>query len=146
MALIEVRDYHYDPDRMDDYREWAGQAGPWLRGRWDVSGYWVECGQEGQLFGADPQPSAHGPANVTWIIRWRDREERDTAWEALWQDDEWNDLGIVTPDSRGTGNSRSAFSRSCETPRAGPLRRRRTGSCGLRGTGCPGWRHGTVNS
>ena len=38
MALIEVRDYHYDPDRMDDYRRWAAEAGPWLRQRWNMSG------------------------------------------------------------------------------------------------------------
>jgi hypothetical protein len=101
MALIEVRDYHYDPDRMDDYRVWAALAGPWLSNRWDVSGFWVDAGEEGQLFGADPQPSQHGPANVTWIIRWHDRSKRDTEWDELWQDDEWNELWERHPGFEG---------------------------------------------
>ncbi len=101
MALIEVRDYHYDPDRLDDYRRWAAEAGPWLRARWNVSGFWVDGGEEGQLFGADPQPSPHGPANVTWTIRWSDRAERDAAWDALWEDDGWNDLWARHPGFEG---------------------------------------------
>lgn len=90
--MIEVRDYHYDPSRLPEYRAWAAEAGPWLRDRWDVDGFWVRGDEEGELFGADPVPSPHGPANVTWVIRWSDRAERDAAWEALWQDDAWNDL------------------------------------------------------
>jgi hypothetical protein len=101
MGLIEVRDYHYDPDRMDEYREWAAQAGPWLRDRFDMSGFWIDSGEEGQLFGADPQPSPHGPANVTWIIRWADRVEREAAWERLWEDPEWNALWDLHPGFEG---------------------------------------------
>ncbi|MDH3298898.1 MAG: hypothetical protein OES24_00145 [Acidimicrobiia bacterium] len=33
MALIEVRDYHDDPDPMVAYRAWAAEAGPWPRQR-----------------------------------------------------------------------------------------------------------------
>ena len=101
MVLIEVRDYHYDPDRMDEYRVWAAQAGPWLRDRWDISGFWVDFGEEGQLFGSDPRPSAHGPANVTWIIKWRDRVERDAACDELWRDDDWNQLWERHPGFEG---------------------------------------------
>lgn len=98
MALIEVRDYHYDPERIDAYWAWAAQAGPWLRQRWDVSGFWIAAGDDdARLFGADPRPSPHGPANVTWTIRWRDRAERDAAWDDLWADDSWNDLWARHP-------------------------------------------------
>ncbi len=54
MALIEIRDYHCDPDRMDDYRRRAADAGPLLRERWSMSGFWVDCGQDSQLFGGEP--------------------------------------------------------------------------------------------
>lgn len=98
---MEVRDYHYDPDRMDAYRVWAAEAGPWLRDRWEVSGFWIDAGQENLLFGADPQPAPHGDANVTWVIRWDDREQRDAAWEELWEDPEWNALWERHPGFEG---------------------------------------------
>lgn len=101
MAVIEVRDYHYDPDRMDAYRAWAAEAGPWLRQRWDMAGFWVAAGEEADLFGADPRPSPHGPANVTWTIRWRDRAERDAAWEQLRADDDWKAIWARHPGYEG---------------------------------------------
>lgn len=101
MGLIEVRDYHYDRARIDEYRKWAAQAGPWLRDRFDMSGFWIDSGQEGQLFGADPQPSPLGPANVTWILRWADRADRDAAWEELWENPEWNELWSLHPGFEG---------------------------------------------
>lgn len=99
--LIEVRDYHYERDRLDAYRDWAATAGLWLRDRWDVDGFWVDAGQEGELFGADPVPSPHGPANVTWVIRWGSRAERDAAWEALWDDADWQALWDQHPGFEG---------------------------------------------
>lgn len=68
---------------------------------WGVSGLRVDSVEPGQLFGADPRPRAHGPANVTWIIRWRDREERDAAWDALWQDGAWKALWARHPGFEG---------------------------------------------
>lgn len=44
MAVIEVRDYHYDQERMDRYRTWAIEAGSYLRELWDMSGFWLELG------------------------------------------------------------------------------------------------------
>jgi hypothetical protein len=101
MPLIEVRDYHYDPDRMDDYRAWAAEAGPFLCDRFDAEGFWIDAGEPGMLFGADPREHPHGPANVTWVIRWEDRSQRDAAWDALWEDDTWNDLWERHPGFEG---------------------------------------------
>lgn len=89
MALIEVRDYHYRPDRMDEYRVWAGDAGPFLRERWEMSGFWVDSGEAPIIMGSSPMEPEHGWANVTWVLKWRDMEERTTAWEELWEDPEW---------------------------------------------------------
>lgn len=89
--MIEVRDYHYDPARMDEYRAWAVEAGAFLRRRWQVDGFWVDTGTEPVVMGSDPQLPL-GPANVTWVIRWDDRAQRDAAWDALWEDPAWNEL------------------------------------------------------
>ena len=101
MALIEVRDYHFAPDRMGDYRTWAVEAGEYLRSRWDVSGFWLDSGVPTRIMGADPMELRHGHANVTWVIRWPDIDARERAWEALWEDPEWNDLWERHPGFNG---------------------------------------------
>lgn len=92
MGMVEVRDYHYDPTRMDEYRAWAAEAGPFLRDRWDASGFWIDVGEDPEVFGSQPRDHPHGMPNVTWVIRWPDRATRDAAWAALWEDPEWNRL------------------------------------------------------
>lgn len=42
-----------------------------------------------------------GSANVSSKIRWRDLEEREKEWEALWEDPEWNDLWSRHPGFEG---------------------------------------------
>ena len=97
MALIELRDYHYLPDRLDEYREWAVEAGAFLRDRWDVSGFWIDSGEPVRVFGSDPMEPKHGPANVSWVIRWADLEQREAAWDELWEDDDWNAIWARHP-------------------------------------------------
>lgn len=92
MALIELRDYHYRPDRLEEYREWAVEAGAFLRDRLDASGFWIDSGEPARIFGSDPMEPKHGPANVSWMIRWTDLDEREAAWEELWEDPEWNEI------------------------------------------------------
>lgn len=89
--LYEIRDYHYRRDRMDEYREWAGEASQTLGERFHLVGFWVDIGIPARISGSDPMELPHGSANVTWIIRWDDMAQRDAAWEALWQDPTWKD-------------------------------------------------------
>merc|ERR1711935_1160426 len=55
-----------------------------------VVGFWVSLPNEqpspqyteaGKALGA--QPSACTPTNVTWVIRWKSKGERDAGWDAL---------------------------------------------------------------
>lgn len=87
--IYEIRDYHYRPERMDEYRDWAAKAAPVLRDRMDVLGFWVDVGIPGQITGSDPMKLRLGSANVTWIIRWDDMNQREAGWEALWVDPDW---------------------------------------------------------
>ena len=99
--MIEVRDYHYDPDRLDEYRTWAAEAGPFLRDRWDAHGFWIDSGIPSDVFGADPMEPRHGQANVTWWIRWESKAQRDAAWEQLWEDEDWKALWSRHPGFEG---------------------------------------------
>lgn len=89
--LYEFRDYHYDRDRWDEYREWWGPALEILRRRLDVVGLWFDSGNEPRIAGSEPMDLPHGSANVTWILRWDDIDQREAQWDALWDDAEWSE-------------------------------------------------------
>ena len=95
--VYEIRDYHYRSERMDAYRDWAALATEVLGDRMDLVGFWVDVGIPGKVMGSDPMDLTHGPANVTWIIRWENMEQRETEWDALWKDPEWSAVWAVHP-------------------------------------------------
>ena len=80
-SIFEIRDYHYRADRIDEYREWAHEAAKVLHDRLDVLGFWVDAGIPARIMGSDPMDLPHGSANVTWVIRWDDMEQREAVWE-----------------------------------------------------------------
>ena len=74
--VYEIRNYHVDLDRFDDYKNWIRtHALPHLRQELDLVGFWVDTGIEASVSGV-PLDSL-GPANVTWIIRWTSKVARD---------------------------------------------------------------------
>lgn len=87
--VYEIRDYHYRPERMDEYRTWAAAAARVLHDRMHVLGFWVDVGIPSEIMGSAPMDLPLGSANVTWIIQWDDMEHREAGWEALWEDPEW---------------------------------------------------------
>ncbi len=105
MAVIEVRDYHYEPDRMEAYRVWAEEAGVFLRDRWDMSGFWLDSGEPARISGSDPMSPRHGSANVTWVLHWDDMAEREAAWEICGRTRCGKKSGRGTPASMATSSS-----------------------------------------
>jgi hypothetical protein len=99
--IHEIRDYHYRSDLFEDYRAWAEKAVPVLRAHLDLVGFWIDSGREPELTGSDPAPSKHGPANVTWILRWRDMDERAARFRALFGSDDWKAVWREHPDPDG---------------------------------------------
>lgn len=86
--IHEIRNYHFEPVRMAEYREWAEQhAVPYLRRDLDVVGFWIST-DEPPLTSGRPLDDL-GSANVTWIIRWKDMAERHLQWERAFSSDEW---------------------------------------------------------
>lgn len=54
MAPIEVRDDHYETEKLDTCRVWAAEAGSFLRDCWDMSGFWVDSGEPARISGSAP--------------------------------------------------------------------------------------------
>ena len=94
--IFEIRNYHFDPARFDAYKEWGEQeAIPYLARELDLVGFWVSAQDEAEVIGR-PRDEL-GTANVTWIIRWRDREQRNEVMPQLFASPEWEDIFSRVP-------------------------------------------------
>lgn len=99
--IYEIRDYHYRPDIFDDYKAWAEEAVPVLKAKMDVVGFWIDCGEVPDVGGSDPMDPPLGQANVTWIIRWNSKAERDELFPKAIASDEWAAVWAKHPDANG---------------------------------------------
>ena len=89
--IYEIRNYYFDPARFDEYKAWAqDKALKFLDQHLDLVGFWVNNDQAPEIIGAEMD--ALGPANITWIIRWPDREQRDATMDTLFTGDEWGEI------------------------------------------------------
>ena len=74
--IYEIRDYTFDAKLFDEYKVWAReQAIPYLREHLDIVGFWVNLDIAPEVEG-EPL-DALSTANITWIIRWEDKAQRD---------------------------------------------------------------------
>ena len=70
--LFEIRNYHFDPARFEEYKTWAReQALPFLDRELDLVGFWANIDTASEVNGAALDEL--GSANITWVIRWPDR-------------------------------------------------------------------------
>jgi hypothetical protein len=89
--IYEVRDYHIAPESLADYKTWAENHGvPYLKRHFDVVGFWVDNGVEPEVRAETPDPL--GSANVTWIIRWESKAERDAKLGEVFGSSEWGEI------------------------------------------------------
>ena len=98
--VYEIRNYHFDPARLEEYKNWArALAIPFfVDADVDVVGFWADCGIEPEVRG-EPL-DALGPATVTWIIRWPSREAREDTLTALLATEEWQRIFEQVPGGR----------------------------------------------
>ncbi len=97
--LFEIRNYHFAPEKLGDYQQWAEQhAIPHLSKVFDVVGFWIDAGELPEVSGSSPIESSIGHANVTWIIRWPDKASRDQAWQQLRDTTAWQEVTNAHPD------------------------------------------------
>ena len=87
--IHEIRNYHYEPKLMKEYKEWAIKlALPYIRKNMDLVGFWVNIDEAPQI-GGKPLDEL-GSATVTWIIRWDDIETRHEVMGKAFATDEWS--------------------------------------------------------
>lgn len=95
-GIYEIRNYHFDPARFDEYAEVAtGEYIRYLREHLDIVGFWIESGIPAEVRGAEQDEL--GPANVTWVIRWASKEERDEKLPEVLGTPEWREIFADVP-------------------------------------------------
>ena len=94
--IFEIRNYHFDPARFDAYKQWGErEALPYLEKQLDLVGFWVSTSDPAEIIGREHDDL--GTANVTWIIRWRDREQRNDVMSKVFATKEWEDIFSRVP-------------------------------------------------
>ena len=101
--MFAIRSYYFDPTRFDAYKEWAASSAlPYLRGKLDILGFWVNNEMDPIYGGSPPRDGDSHTANITWIVRWEDRTQRDKAWEELSSDPDWQAMLDRVPGGRAS--------------------------------------------
>ena len=94
--MFEIRNYHFEPTLLDEYKDWARvRALPYLKKNLDVVGFWVNSDVKPEISGT-PQDDL-GSANVTWIIRWNDRSQREKVFGNVFSSLEWQAIYEKVP-------------------------------------------------
>lgn len=99
--IYEIRNYHFEPSRFEAYKDWArGRALPFLSRELDLVGFWATLDGPSEVNG-EPMDSM-GSSNLTWIIRWPDRETRDAKMGTIFTTDAWNEIFAQVPGGVGS--------------------------------------------
>ena len=100
--LYEIRNYHYDPAQFAEYRKWAiEEAVPFLKANLDVVEFWVDSGDKPEISGGARMELPLGSANVTWVIRWHDMEDRKAGHARVFKGEGWKKVWSHHPDPGG---------------------------------------------
>lgn len=107
--IYEIRDYHYLPEKFDAYKSWGDEAVPVLKEILDVVGFYIDAGHEPEVTGSHPERPSIGYANITWIIRWANKAERDEKFGAIMRSPQWAAVWAKHPDPNGYVQMLSRF-------------------------------------
>jgi hypothetical protein len=101
-VLYEIRNYHYDPAKFELYKQWAiEEAVPFLKANLDIVGFWVDSGDQSEVYGKTPMELPLGSSNITWILRWHDMDDRNAGHERVFKGEGWKAVWANHPDADG---------------------------------------------
>lgn len=89
--MFEIRTYHISVDHITDYKVWAKKyAVPYLKEKLFVVGFWVDSEHSPEVLGGVLDPL--GSSNVTYILRWKDLEQRNNKMDKIFSSPEWQEI------------------------------------------------------
>ena len=107
--IYEIRDYTIEEEFFDAYVYWAeNHFMPYGNERIEIIDFWVSRGKEAIVEGTNPIVSPNGQPNVTWVAKYKSREERDAFFNSLDTDPEWERVCLLytSPSPRDVSRSR----------------------------------------
>lgn len=94
--IYEIRNYHYEPSLMTEYRAWVQQrALPYLAEHLDLVGFWATAAEPAEVKGKPLDDL--GSATITWIIRWPDLAVRHETMGKVFAAEEWAEIMQTNP-------------------------------------------------
>ena len=106
--IYEIRNYHYEPSLMTEYRAWATDlALPYIREHLDLVGFWVNIDEPAQVGGKALDEL--GSATVTWIIRWPDVASRHDTMGKVFASDDWQAIMARNPGQQNYHRTEAKF-------------------------------------
>jgi hypothetical protein len=101
--MVEIRNYYIEPGKFEEYKKWAETlAVPHLSTKMEIVGFWVASEAPPIYGGSLSYTEGVTPANVTWVIRWRDMDQRDHSWAELRSSPEWQSIQALLPGGDGS--------------------------------------------
>ena len=96
--LFEIRCYRFEPTKFEEYKVWLkDKAWSYFSNKMNIVGFWLDNGMPPIYGGSQPPADDVLPANITWIVQWRNREQRDKVWDEVMADPECKTLFSTVP-------------------------------------------------
>jgi hypothetical protein len=101
--MVEIRNYHFEPMKVAAYKKWAETlALSYIKSKMEVVGFWIINDMASEYGGSLPKDETVRPADITWVIRWQDKAQRDKVWEEVRSDPEWQTIVSQVPGGRAS--------------------------------------------
>ncbi len=111
--IYEIRDYTIEEKWFDEYVYWAKNYFiPFAKKRIDIIDFCVDEGIDAEVSGTNPVVSENGQPNITWIAKYNDKKERDTFFQSLETDGEWEKVWSMHPNPDAYIHSNARFLKS----------------------------------
>ena len=108
--VYEIRDYTIEEEWFEAYVYWAeNHFMPYGNARIEIIDFWVSTGEDAIVEGTNPIVSPNGQPNVTWVARYKSREERDAFFANLDVDPEWEKVWAKHPNPDAYIHSNARF-------------------------------------
>ena len=111
--IYEIRDYTIQEEDFEAYVYWAeNHFMPYGNARIEIIDFWVNRGDEAIVEGTNPIVSSNGQPNVTWVAKYKSREDRDAFFANLDVDPEWEKVWSKHPNPDAYIHSNARFFKS----------------------------------
>ncbi len=111
--IYEIRDYTIEEEDFEAYVYWAeNHFMPYGNARIEIIDFWVNRGDEAIVEGTNPIVSSNGQPNVTWVAKYKSREDRDAFFANLDVDPEWEKVWSKHPNPDAYIHSNARFFKS----------------------------------